>query len=219
MHKYFRKADLRNLLLVIIIPSLLYFHAYKSPFHLDDSITIVDRPRIEYFSMFFNEGDLLSNVFSVFQHRVFLQYSFALNYNFGGLNVIGYHLVNVIIHLMVSILIYFLVKEILACQSLNTYQGGKKQFQYSNKIPLLASLLFSVHPLQTESVTYISSRSSLAVTLFFVLSLFSFIKGSALFFKPLKEIKHKIYLVGYLFFGILFFYSDRDLKKPSLFCL
>ena len=163
--------------------------------------------------MFFNEGDLLSNVFSVFQHRVFLQYSFALNYNFGGLNVIGYHLVNVIIHLMVSILIYFLVKEILACQSLNTYQGGKKQFQYSNKIPLLASLLFSVHPLQTESVTYISSRSSLAVTLFFVLSLFSFIKGSALFFKPLKEIKHKIYLVGYLFFGILFFLFGSGFKE------
>jgi hypothetical protein len=168
VHKYFRKADLRNLLLIIIIPSLLYFHAYKSPFHLDDFSTIVDRPRIKYFSIFFGEG-AHHPVYSLFLNRVFLQYSFALNYNFGGLNVIGYHLVNVIIHLIVSILIYFLVKEILACQSINTYQSGKKQFQYRNTIPLLASLLFSVHPLQTESVTYISSRSSLAVTLLFLL--------------------------------------------------
>ncbi len=216
MHKYFGKADLRNLLLIIIFPSLLYFHTYKSPFHLDDFITIVDRPRIEHFSMFFGEGTPEAVLTSVFNNRVFLQYSFALNYNFGGLNVIGYHLVNVIIHLIVSILVYFLVKEILAGQSINTYQSRKKQFQHSNTIPLLASLLFSVHPLQTESVTYISSRSSLAVTLFFLLSFLSLIKGSVLFFKPLKEIKHKIYIVGYLFFGILFFLLGSGFKETII---
>ena len=212
MHKYFRKADLQNLLLIISISSLLYFHVYKSPFHLDDFSTIVDRPPIKNFSIFFSESNPYA--FSdVFQNRVFLLYSFVLNYNFGGLNVIGYHLINVIIHLIVSILIYFLVKEILACQSLNTYQGEKKQFLRSNTIPLLSSLLFSVHPLQTESVTYISSRSTLAVTLFFLLSFLSFIKGSALFLKPMKEIKHKIYIVCYFFFGILFFLLGSGFKE------
>ena len=212
MHKYFRKADLQNLLLIIIISSLLYFHTYKSPFHLDDFSTIVDTPSIKNFSMFFSEANPYA--FSdVFRNRVFLLYSFVLNYNFGGLNIIGYHLVNVNIHLIVSILIYFLVKEMLACQSLNTYQSGKKQFQHSNTIPLLASLLFSIHPLQTESVTYISSRSTLAVTLFFLLSFLSFIKGSTLFFKPLKEIKHKIYIVCYFFFGMLFFLLGSGFKE------
>ncbi len=214
MHKYFRKVDLQNLLLIIFIPSLLYFHTYKSPFHLDDISTIVDRPLIKNSGIFFDEDNPHGAGFrGIFNNRVFLLYSFALNYNLGGLNVFGYHLVNVIIHLIVSILLYFLVKEILISQASNTCQYGEIRFQHSNTIPLLASLLFSVHPLQTESVTYISSRSSLAVTLFFLLSLLSFIKGSALFFKPLKEIRHKIYIVGYLFFGILFFLLGLGFKE------
>tara|TARA_B100000315_G_scaffold79268_1_gene72659 strand:+ start:209 stop:2314 length:2106 start_codon:yes stop_codon:yes gene_type:complete len=213
VQKSFRKADLQNLLLIIIIPSLLYFHAYKSPFHLDDFITIIDRPLIKNLSIFFDEDNNPYAASGIFQNRVFLLYSFALNYHIGNLNVIGYHLVNVIIHLIVSILIYFLVKEILACQPLNTSQSGKKQFQYSRTIPLLASLLFSVHPLQTESVTYISSRSTLAVTFFFLGSLLFFIKGSAFFFNPLKEIKHKIYIVNYFLFGILFFLLGLGFKE------
>lgn len=210
VHKYFRKSDLQNLILIIFISNLLYFHTYQSSFHLDDFSTVVDRPLIKNLDTFFD------NASGIFSNRVFLLYSFALNYRMGGLGVIGYHLINIIIHITSSIFLYFLVKELIKSQSFDSCKQRKIQCQHKKTVPLLASLLFSIHPLQTESVTYISSRSTLAVSLFFLGSLFFFIKGSSLFFKPLKEIKYKIYLIGYFSFGVLFFLLGTGFKETII---
>ena len=210
VHKYFRKSDLQNLILIIFISNLLYFHTYQSSFHLDDFSTVVDRPLIKNLNTFFD------NASGIFSNRVFLLYSFALNYRIGGLGVFGYHLINIIIHITSSIFLYFLVKELIKSQSFDSCQHRKIRCQFKKSVPLLASLLFSIHPLQTESVTYISSRSTLAVTLCFLGSLFFFIKGSLLFFKPLKEIKCKIYFVGYFSFGALFFLLGVGFKETII---
>lgn len=204
----------KNLLLILFISNLLYFHSYQSPFHLDDFLTIVNRPlvsanQIETLDTFWDDAGS-----SIFHNRVFLLYTFALNYSIGGLNVFGYHLVNVIIHSIVSILLYFLVKEILICQSLSSSKFRNKLFQHSNVIPLLTALLFSIHPLQSEAVTYISSRSALAVTLFFLGSFLCFVKGVSTFVKPTKGIKLKVFF--YFLGGLLFFLLGTGFKETII---
>lgn len=200
----------KNLLIILFISNLLYFHTYQSPFHLDDFSTIVGRPFIENLDTFFD------NASGIFRNRVFLLYTFALNYSIGGLNVFGYHLVNVIIHSIISVLLYFLVKEILIYQSFSAHGYRKTQLQHSNTIPFLTSLLFSIHPLQTEAVTYISSRSTLAVTLFFLGSFLFFVKGVSVFVKSTKGILHKVSFFFYFLGGLLFFLLGTGFKETII---
>src|SRR5207245_1043887 len=92
---------------------------------------------------------------------------FAANYALGGQNVWGFHLVNLLLHLLNGVLIYILAKEIFSRASSELPVDG---------LALLASLFFIVHPVQTESVTYISSRSELLSTLFYIIAVFLFIR-------------------------------------------
>ena len=62
-------------------------------------------------------------------------------------------------------------------------------------MPLLAALIFALHPLNTQAVTYISSRSSIMATIFYLATIILFFKGS--YKKKNKEIKsHYVYMVG-----------------------
>lgn len=210
MYKNFRESDLLKCLFIVSITTLLYFHTFKFVFQLDDFLTIVERPLIK------NLGTFFDNASGIFHNRVFLLYSFALNYHVGGLNVIGYHLVNVLIHSFVSIFLYFFIKEILLSQSPSPADRKNLQIQNTHVIPFLASLLFAVHPLQTESVTYISSRSTLLVTLFFLVSLLFFAKGIRAFFNPVNKLKQKAYFVFYFLGGIFFFLVGMGFKETII---
>lgn len=210
MYKYFRKADLQNLLLIIIVSNLLYFHTYQSSFHLDDLNTIVDRPLTKNIDKFFD------NASGVFHNRVFLLYSYALNYSISGLDVFGYHLTNIIIHSILAIVLYFLVKEILISQPFSNSKYQEARLRNNNVIPLLASILFAIHPLQVESITYISSRSTLLVTLFYLGSFFFFIKGIACFLKPGRGIKDKVYFSIYFLSGFLLFLLGLGFKETII---
>lgn len=100
-----RIARLSNRWLPIFLIALcvfvIYSNIYSSPFVFDDKPHIVEKENI---------GDL-GNYMSfdrLRQPRGIVYLTFALNYRFGGLNVFGYHLVNVLIHMTNGILAYFL---------------------------------------------------------------------------------------------------------------
>ena len=74
-------------------------------------------------------------------------------------------------------------------------RNGIKTATILNKMPLLAASIFSLHPLNTQAVTYISSRSSIMVTIFYLVTILLFFKG--LNKKKNKEKKlNYVYLIG-----------------------
>jgi len=97
--------------------------------------------------------------------------SFALNYYFNGLNPKGYHVVNITIHILTAIFLYFLFKSILSIPLLSTRYG------HSDVIAFFAALVWLVSPLQTQSVTYIVQRLNSMAAMFYVLSFLSYVKG------------------------------------------
>ena len=84
--------------------------------------------------------------------------TFALNYAAHGLNVLGYHVVNISIHAAAAVLAYFFV--FLTLGSLTEDETWAK------RIAAYSALLFAVHPVQTQSVTYIVQRMESLSSLF-----------------------------------------------------
>lgn len=137
--------------------------------------------------------------------RIVAMYSFGLNYKFGKLNPIGYHLTNIIIHVLVSFTILWLVKLLQ-----NTQQEQNK----SILLPFIVSLLFLTHPIQTEAVTYISQRMAVLAALFFLLAVVFYIKS---IISTISTQKHHFLNIYYLI-SILFFLLAL-LTKENTFIL
>ncbi|MBI5874383.1 MAG: hypothetical protein HZB81_00780 [Deltaproteobacteria bacterium] len=150
-------------LIFILLGFLIYSNVLYGPFIFDDGLFIRDNYQIRNLSIFTD--------FSGTRYIGFL--TFALNYYFGGLNTFGYHLVNIIIHIINAILVYFLVWFTLD----RIKPKNPLLIAYSDYLPFVVSLIFLVHPIQTQAVSYITQRFESLVTLFFLLSLVLYIKA------------------------------------------
>lgn len=153
----------------IILPFIIYSNSLHTPFIFDDIQYIVENPRIKLSDKwetkkFYDDQYTLHNVVEPARPLTFL--TFALNYKIGGLNTFGYHLFNVILHVFNTILLFILSRKIISIVL-------KEQSVF---LALAISLLFSVHPINTEVVTYISHRSEGLCMIFYMLALYLFIK-------------------------------------------
>lgn len=98
--------------------------------------------------------------------------TWRLNYLADGGSLVGYHIVNIAIHIVASLLLFGFIEH--------TLRLPKIAERYRDHATLLAAaiaILWAVHPLQTQSVTYIVQRYESLMGMFFLLSLFCFIKG------------------------------------------
>lgn len=87
--------------------------------------------------------------------------SYAIDYRIWKLNPFGYHLMNMILHILNAILIFVLFSEL-----------------FKNKLcAFFGALLFGVHPVFTSAVTYISGRADVLLLLFSLLMVICFIKS------------------------------------------
>lgn len=156
------------LLLIILGVLIVYSNTWRSPFVLDDIHTIVeeDARRTLYFSV----GRLFGN-------RSLPILSFDLNYFFNGLNVSGYHAVNIGIHIISSIGVFWLAYW-LSVRIYKTRIIQLRRIKISNHLFLaeLAGLFFAVHPLQTQAVTYIVQRLASMAAMFYILALWGYVK-------------------------------------------
>ena len=167
--KGFETASTHFLVFLVfaLVGLLLYGHTLQAPLYLDDIINIRDNLRAIN-SLSFHE--LLNSAFGSFlPRRPLTNLSFCLNYYFHGHKLPGYHLVNIVIHVMNGMLLYlFLFKTI-------TLPGQRNPRQHAVSIATLASLLWFVNPMQIQSVTYIVQRMTSMATLFFLCSFLSYL--------------------------------------------
>lgn len=100
--------------------------------------------------------------------------SLALNYYFHQLDVRGYHAVNILIHIITGVFLYFLLKATLFLPSLREKYG-------THGGPVIVSLITTaiwlLHPLQTQSVTYIVQRMTSMSAMFYILAMLLYVKA------------------------------------------
>ncbi|HSF89709.1 MAG TPA: tetratricopeptide repeat protein [Saprospiraceae bacterium] len=151
---------LKGIATILILGFIIYSNSFGSTFHLDDINNIRDNQSIR------NLTDI-KGMWEFSQTRFLALYTFALNFHYGQLNVGGYHVVNLIIHLINAILVYWLSFLILSTPAL------KEKFFPKDKtmLSLAIALLFVSHPLATQSVTYIVQRMTSMSAMFYFLGL------------------------------------------------
>lgn len=157
------KRNFINIFLIVILATIIYSNTFDASFHFDDTPAIVENYAIHRFD--------LKEIFST-STRPILDITFAINYYFGKLNVFGYHLLNLMLHIINGVMLYFIL-----LWTINQVNSRNPINPINFRVPLYASLIFIAHPIQTQAVTYIVSRSSVLATTFYLLTLLLFIKG------------------------------------------
>ena len=158
---------------VLILAALgAYWNSFHVPFLMDDRLSIGENPSIRHLGRI---GDVLSpSPPAQTIARPLVNLSLALNYAGGGTSVRGYHVVNLLIHICAGLALLGLVRRTLLLPALCQRYGEAA-------LPLAAcvALIWTLHPLQTEAVTYISQRAESLMGLFYLLTLYGFIRADA----------------------------------------
>ncbi len=170
-----------HILIIALIGFLIYSSALYTPFYFDDRPNIVENRDLKD----------LKNFWPPKGSRWFGFLTLAVNYQCAGLDTLGYHIVNITVHIFNSILVYYLVMLTFKTPFFRR-QGGSmesglhpapsapraenNELRDVRHIALFSGLLFVSHPIQTQSVTYIVQRFTSLATFFYLLSLAAYIK-------------------------------------------
>jgi len=185
---------------------LAYFNSFSVPFHYDDISFLRENLVIKSFQLF--SSWMTESYSRIITGRAFLLFTFYLNYVINGLDTFGYHLVNLFIHISTAFLFYLLLSKYVYNKTYMTViptqvgiQNEKQKNGFPLKdrgndeeevflgqnviarndksvVPILAASLFLLHPINTESVTYISSRSSVLSAFFILASILAFFRAT-----------------------------------------
>jgi tetratricopeptide (TPR) repeat protein len=106
--------------------------------------------------------------------RPLTDYSYAINYAIGGLDPAVYHVTGVVLHVCTALLAYAMAWLILGLPSLVPRYGAGRQ-----RIAWAAAALFAAHPLASETVAYISSRSESLAAMWYLVAVIGFLRATA----------------------------------------
>jgi protein O-mannosyl-transferase len=151
---------------------VVYGRSLRDPFIFDDETTIANNPSIVRLWPLLGDaqqpGPLNPPRELTTSGRPLVNLTVALNYYFGGVDPEGYHILNLVLHWISTLLLLVIVQRTLELE----YFG--ERFQDSAELLALAvSLLWTVHPLQTETVVYITQRTELMVGFFYLSTLYA----------------------------------------------
>jgi len=161
-----RKVLLAHLFLIIILGFVVYANSLSGKFIWDDYVYVKDNTHIKSWSYITNiftenvgrgyaEATDASNFYRPLQMLTYM-----VDYSLWGLNVFGYHLTNILLHILVGLCLYWLVVNIFE----------------SRPLALITALLYIAHPVHVEAVTSIAGRADSLSALFILLSLIFYIK-------------------------------------------
>jgi len=170
--KFFANTRWVHLLIIIITGIVIYSNTLDFNFILDDH-TIVRSPAVHDLKNVFKHKDnpAMNERFFLYLSRPVAMMSFVLNYKIHGFDVAGYHVFNLLIHIVTALLVYTFAALTLKTEVfIGTGLSAKRHL-----IAFFTSLLFVAHPIQTQAVTYISQRFASLATLFYMLSLVLYI--------------------------------------------
>ena len=134
----------------------VYFGTFSGGFHYDDSITILENPHLEHWRTFVGHLDHMV--------RPVLYATFLLDRLLYGANPAGYHFLNLLLHLGSGLILYRLLTRAVPDET--------------SSVPFWTALFFLIHPITTETVTYISGRASGLMAFFYLFAFFLYLKAS-----------------------------------------
>jgi len=149
--------------LVVVLLVLVYANALDNDFHYDDFHSIVDNRHVRSLAnipQFFTDPQTFSMLTQRAMFRPLVLTSYAVNFHFGQYRTYGYRVLNLGVHAVCALLVFALARSL----GLKPLWSG------------FASLAFAFHPVQAETVNYISSRSESLAAMGYLLALVAFLQ-------------------------------------------
>lgn len=154
--------------LICILGFSIYANSLHHSFQFDDRIYILNNPKIQ------NIRDIRAIWHSLSHPSRFVAfYSFAWNYHVHQHHVLGYHIVNILIHIFNAMLVFWFARLVLNTPGISSGITHQNKFAIS----FIASLLFLSHPIQTQAVTYIVQRFTSLAVFFYLLTVCLYIQA------------------------------------------
>jgi tetratricopeptide (TPR) repeat protein len=153
--------------ILIAAGSLAYISSFKGVFLFDD-LDIQKNPYIQHLWPPWSSLFAPPNI-----SRPLLGLTLAINHAAGGFDVWGYHALNLTIHLLAGLALFGVVRRTLLGPRLKERFGPS-----SSGLALAIALIWLLHPLQTESVTYIIQRCEALMGLFYLVTLYCVVRGA-----------------------------------------
>ncbi len=181
---------------------LAYGNTLSAPLNYDDEAVI--RNEIAAF------GDRFYQLYPP-QYRHLFYLSLAVNHNWSQLNPEGYHLFNLVLHFFTAFTVFLIAFFTL---DRGTSVGRKAAISISST----TAFLFALHPVHSETVTYISARSTGMAAWFYLLSLLFFILGSVRVFR-FQRLSPVCYLLSLAAFLSAVLSKETALTLPAVIIL
>ncbi|MBU1062056.1 MAG: tetratricopeptide repeat protein [Candidatus Omnitrophica bacterium] len=212
MEEYNTRKYFIPLILLILISIIVFSNTFKNPFVWDEEELIVDNrytKSLKDIPFLFNPK--YWNYYypgSKGQYRPVSLASFTLDYLIWNLRPFGYHLTNLLLHILNVILIYLIIFRLV--------RPPEKEGVLLD-LPFLAALFFAVHPVHTESIAWIKNRFDLLSLLFLLLSFLFFIK----YVSKEKVLRGRIilYFASQISFVLALFSKETAITLPLVLIL
>ena len=164
-------SSLATILLLIVAACAVYGPSLNAPFTFDDEASIVENKSIKQLWPLIDDaqhpGPLNLRTQNPTAGRPLVNLSFALNYEFENLSPLGYRAFNLILHILSTLLMFAIVRRLLRLDFF-----ARRFDDASSPLAFMAALLWMVHPLQTDSVMYVTQRTELSVGFFYLATLY-----------------------------------------------
>jgi Flp pilus assembly protein TadD len=158
--------------LIALATALSFGNTFAVPFVFDDKTAILENPTIRHLWPIWKTLCPPPNGTTV-SGRPLLNLSLAINYATSGLEVRSYHVTNLAIHILAALLLFALVRRTLLLPAMRDRWAAA-----ALPLSFIIALLWAIHPLQTESVTYVVQRAESLMGLLYSLTLYCFLRGA-----------------------------------------
>jgi hypothetical protein len=170
------KSDRTLAVVLVLAPVVAYANSFWGTFQFDDFASILNDPRLASASAFWTQ---LRHMI-----RPLLKLTFFIDRCLYGENPVGYHLLNLLLHCTTGLLLYGIFSHALSHVPVPNSRSLKR-------LPFWTALLFLLHPIETETVTYLAGRATGLMACCCLLSLYLFLNATE------PERPRRKFLLGY----------------------
>jgi len=152
-------------LIIIAVTYFVFNNSLQNGFVFDDESVVVNNPSIQNpdnVLKYFTGEEGFHKVIGKY-YRPIVSSSYLMDFSIWGMDPYGFHLTNIIIHIISCLLLFRILSLMFS------------RYKYRNLFSLFGTLIFAVHPIHTEAVTWICGRTDSIVTMFFFASFLFYI--------------------------------------------
>lgn len=202
------KKNIYNYLILIACVIAVYYNSLGNSFVFDDESVILGDQSLTTMSSipkYFTGEEGFHKVIGKY-YRPIVSTSYNIDYALWELDPFGFHLTNLLIHLIAT-LILFRVLQVLFYK-----------YKYCNLAALLGTLIFALHPIHTEAVSWVSGRTDSFVTVFFFAAFLYYLKFIN-FDNSNKQPEPKYLTFALIFYGLGLLTKEMMITFPAVIIL